>query len=226
MISHAYIIESIDTNSAKSLAVDIQGSSLDNNPDIYYVKGTKQSGIGVDDIREQIIKIVNIKPFTYRYKVFIIEKAETLLVAAQNSLLKIIEEPVPYAVFLFQAEHINNFLPTFLSRCIIKRDKLEKPHDRLAHEIYESLKTADKLGAVLLYERIKDLSKQESYDFLDTLCILYGDKIREKILAGQKVHSVSEIDIITHTKKTIAGNGNSQLAMELMLLKICCILKN
>ena len=220
MMSHAYIIESTDINIVKSLAVDIQGGTLDNNPDIYYVKGTKQNGIGIDDIREQVIKTVNIKPFTYRYKVFIIEKAETLLIPAQNSLLKTIEDPAPHAIFLFQAEHINNFLPTFLSRCIIKRDKVEKPNDKLAHEIYESLKTADKLEAILLCEKIKHLNKQELYEFLDTLCILYGNKIRQSILAGQKVNKISEIDIITHTKKTIAGNGNFQLAMELMLLEI------
>ena len=220
MKSHACIIESTDINIAISLAIEIQNSSLQNNPDIYYVKGTKQSGIGVDDIREQIVNIANIKPFTYKYKVFIVEKAETLLVAAQNSLLKIIEEPPSHAVFLFQAEHINNFLPTFLSRCTIKREKVQKPSINLAYEIYNNIKTSDKLEVVLLYEKIKHLTRQETSDFLDTLLQIYGDKIRQSILAGENITKISEIDIIANTKKIITANGNIQLAMDIMFLKI------
>lgn len=90
-----------------------------NHPDTIFVKGTKQTGIGVDDVRRQIIMPAAQKPFKHRYKVFITE--ESLLPAAQNALLKTIEEPPPYGIFLFLAQSTHDFLPTVISRCAVMK---------------------------------------------------------------------------------------------------------
>ncbi|HCT65559.1 MAG TPA: DNA polymerase III subunit delta [Lachnospiraceae bacterium] len=90
----------------------------DNNPDIFYVKPTKTKALGADDIREQVLKQVDIKQYRYRYKIFIIENADKMTVAAQNVFLKTLEEPPGYAVFLLLAENSELFLPTVLSRCV------------------------------------------------------------------------------------------------------------
>lgn len=51
------------------------------------------SSIGVDDVREKINSEMAIKPFSSPYKIFIVPEAERMTEAAQNALLKTIEEP-------------------------------------------------------------------------------------------------------------------------------------
>lgn len=88
-----------------------------NHPDVIYVRGEKKSLL-VDDIREQILETVDLKPYHYEKKIYIIEKADTMNVQAQNALLKTLEEPPAYAVFLLLAERAEAFLPTILSRVV------------------------------------------------------------------------------------------------------------
>ena len=78
-----------------------------NNPDIIWINHEKSGSIGVDDIRAQLIGDMQIKPYSSRYKIYIVDEAEKLTVQAQNALLKTIEEP---------PEDI--FLQTILSRCV------------------------------------------------------------------------------------------------------------
>jgi DNA polymerase-3 subunit delta' len=56
-------------------------------------------------------------PSLGRKRVFIIERADTLNQAAANSILKVLEEPPPYAVFLLLTPSVERLLPTILSRC-------------------------------------------------------------------------------------------------------------
>jgi len=91
-----------------------------NHPDVFFVTSTRKS-IGVDDIREQVIKPMETRPYRYRYKVFIIRNADTMTAAAQNALLKTIEEPAAYGLFLLLSENYNAFFPTIISRCVVFR---------------------------------------------------------------------------------------------------------
>ncbi len=90
-----------------------------NNPDIIYVTREKdKSNIGVNVIREQINNNIIIKPYSSRYKVYIVDEAEKMNIQAQNALLKTIEEPPEYAVILLLTTNHNAFLQTILSRCV------------------------------------------------------------------------------------------------------------
>jgi len=141
-ISHAYIFDGQagqgKTMLAKALAktaecerhgADACGECIscrtfesNNHPDVFTVTSTKKS-IGVDDIRDQVIKPMETPPYRYRYKVFIIGNADTMTPAAQNALLKTIEDPPAYGLFLLLSENYNAFLPTVLSRCVVFRLK-------------------------------------------------------------------------------------------------------
>lgn len=138
-LSHAYIIDGAMGSGKKLLAGTIAKTlqclkegitpccecisckSFDsfNHPDVIYVKPTKTKSIGIDDIRTQISSILELKPYKYKYKIFIIEDADTMTVQAQNAILKTIEEPPSYAVFLLLSTHFNSFLQTILSRCVV-----------------------------------------------------------------------------------------------------------
>ena len=89
-----------------------------NHPDIIYVKHEKPNTISIDEIREQLINDVMIKPYSSPYKIYIIDEAQKLTLQAQNALLKTIEEPPAYAVVMLLADNPDALLPTISSRCV------------------------------------------------------------------------------------------------------------
>ena len=89
-----------------------------NHPDIIYISHEKPNSIGIEDIREQLISDVSIKPYTGPYKIYIVDEAEKMTVQAQNALLKTIEEPPAYAVILLLVNNGSTLLPTIASRCV------------------------------------------------------------------------------------------------------------
>lgn len=91
-----------------------------NNPDIFYITAQKnKNSISVEDIRQQLIKNMEIKQYRYPFKIFIVDKADTMTIAAQNALLKTLEEPPHYGIIFLLANNIDKFLPTILSRCVV-----------------------------------------------------------------------------------------------------------
>ena len=90
-----------------------------NHPDVIYFQALeKPPKYTIEDVRKQIVETVDLKPFQYEKKIYIIEKADTLNVQAQNALLKTLEEPPAHVMFLLLAERAEAFLPTILSRVV------------------------------------------------------------------------------------------------------------
>lgn len=74
------------------------------------------SNTGVDDIRSLREK-VNYAPNQARYKVYIIDEVHMLSNSASNALLKTLEEPPPYVVFILATTEAHKVPATILSRC-------------------------------------------------------------------------------------------------------------
>ena len=89
-----------------------------NHPDILYVTHEKPNVITVSEIREQLVRTVEILPYESRYKIYIVPEADKMNEQAQNALLKTIEEPPGYAVILLLASNPELILPTIHSRCV------------------------------------------------------------------------------------------------------------
>lgn len=87
-----------------------------NNPDYFEVVSSKAS-IGVDDIREQVVEKMDIKPYRSKYKIFMIPEADRMTIQAQNALLKTIEEPPRYGIVILLAENPGKIISTVHSRC-------------------------------------------------------------------------------------------------------------
>jgi len=137
-ISHAYIIhgekssgkEFIARVFAMALQCEKEGtepcnecrsckqSVSKNQPDIIYVTHEKPNTISVEDIREQVNNDVAIKPYSSKYKIYIINEAEKMTVQAQNAILKTLEEPPAYVIILLLVSNLQTLLPTILSRCV------------------------------------------------------------------------------------------------------------
>ncbi len=150
-VSHAYIING-EKSSGKEFIARVFAMALqcerggvepcnvchsckqalsDNQPDIIRVTHEKPNTISVDDIRAQVNNDVAIRPYSSRYKVYIINEAEKMTPQAQNAILKTLEEPPEYAVILLLVSNVNSLLPTILSRCVVLnmkpvRDELVK----------------------------------------------------------------------------------------------------
>lgn len=113
-----------------------------NHPDIITVTHEKPGIISIDEIREQVIHNVDIKPYYGPYKVYLIPDAEMMTVQAQNALLKTIEEPPAYAVILLLTVNIDSLLQTIRSRCV--RLDLKVVEDRLVKQyLMEHLQVPD-----------------------------------------------------------------------------------
>ena len=93
-----------------------------NHPDVIYFQPLKNGKTyTIEDGREQLLETVDLKPFQYEKKIYIIEKADTLNIQSQNALLKTLEEPPAHVVFLLLAERAETFLPTILSRVVVMK---------------------------------------------------------------------------------------------------------
>ncbi len=86
-----------------------------NNPDFHIIDVDKDS-IKIDQIRIMNEKIFE-KPISSKRKVYVINNSEKMTIAAQNSLLKTLEEPPEYATVILICNQENLLLPTVKSRC-------------------------------------------------------------------------------------------------------------
>ena len=186
-----------------------------NHPDTFFVTSSKKS-IGAADIREQILLPMSVKPYSHKYKVFIMERAQELTPAAQNVLLKTIEEPADYGVFLFVARNTRSFLPTVLSRADIVKIHGKASGDysetarKLAGELHENLGKADLYDAFLLYGSFDKVERKDVTGVLDLLYLKYGES-----------GAYTECSEIVKTKQALSHNANQQLAIELLFSKLC-----
>lgn len=150
-ISHAYILDGEPLSGKKTLAEafamallceggeDACGTCAScrkvrghNHPDLLYVQHEKPDTITVGEIRRQLTGSAAIKPYSSRYKIYIVDEAHKMNVQAQNALLKTLEEPPSYVVILLLTANAQSLLPTVRSRCVTLRlraipdDKIQK----------------------------------------------------------------------------------------------------
>lgn len=136
-VSHAYMFHgetgmgkrTIGKAFAKTLLCDEGGLSpcnhcvscmqfdTDNHPDLIWLTHEKAS-IGVDDIRLQVNNDIAIRPYKGPYKIYIIPDGDKMTEAAQNALLKTIEEPPSYGIIILLVSNLNSIIQTILSRCV------------------------------------------------------------------------------------------------------------
>ena len=139
-VNHAYLLQG-QSGSGKRLLADAFAQALQceqkdspdacgscrscrqasggNHPDIIYVRHEKPGTISVDEIRHQVVADIQIKPYQGPYKIYIMEDAERMNPAAQNALLKTLEEPPAYAVIILLAVNASLLLETIRSRCVL-----------------------------------------------------------------------------------------------------------
>ncbi len=121
-VSHAYLFLGTEGIGKKSLAIEFAKGLLNTNNleacvDYKYIeKLLDKKEIIVEQVRNKIVNDVYIAPATGNYKVYIINDAHLLNIAAQNALLKTLEEPPKYVVIILITNNEKALLTTVLSR--------------------------------------------------------------------------------------------------------------
>jgi len=87
------------------------------HPDVVIVEPGDSGAIKIDQVRD-IVDRASFRPFEGRRRVVIVDEADALVAAAQNALLKTLEEPPSQSVFILVSARPDALLPTVRSRCI------------------------------------------------------------------------------------------------------------
>jgi DNA polymerase-3 subunit gamma/tau len=91
--------------------------SINENSALDVIEIDAASNRGVENVQSNIINYVRIRPSSSKYKVFIIDEVHMLTSYAFNALLKTLEEPPEYAIFILATTEAQKILPTIISRC-------------------------------------------------------------------------------------------------------------
>ena len=137
------------------------------------------SNNGVDNIRE-IKEQVQYSPATGKYKVYIIDEVHMLSIGAFNALLKTLEEPPEYVIFILATTEVHKIPITILSRCQhydFKRISIETITARMQELMdTEQIEVEDK--ALRYIAKAADGSMRDALSLLDQCIAFYlGQKL-------------------------------------------------
>jgi DNA polymerase-3 subunit gamma/tau len=141
------------------------GSSLD------VVELDGASNRGIDDVRE-LRELLRFSPVRDRYRVIIIDEVHMLTREAFNALLKSLEEPPPYILFIFATTEIHKVPATILSRC----QQLEFRPVPVAPIAHRLLMIAEKDGFGLTTEAASTVARAAQGSVRDALSLI--DQLR------------------------------------------------
>ncbi len=131
------------------------------------------SNNGVDNIRE-IVDEVSYSPAEGKYKVYIIDEVHMLSIGAFNALLKTLEEPPSYVIFILATTEVHKLPITILSRCQrydFKRITIDIITDRMKELILaEEVEVEER--ALRYIAKLADGSMRDALSLLDQ-CIAF-----------------------------------------------------
>ena len=152
----------------------------DNHPDMMLIE---PDGASIKNAQvEAFQEFIYIRPFESAYKIVVFQKAHLMTDRAQNRILKVLEEPPEYAVFIFLTSQTDLMLDTVLSRCqVISEDEttefnLDEPMMEKVLELAKGIETAD-VGRVFEYGPYLKKEKEKISEFLMMLSILLRDAL-------------------------------------------------
>ena len=145
--------------------------------DVHELDGATHTGI--DHVREVIIEGLAMMPARDRYKVFLIDEFHQLSKSSFNALLKSIEEPPPYVVFMMATTELEKVPDTVLSRSQVFEFRsigASEIADQL-HRIAKVEKIDIDASALALLARSAEGSMRDAQTALDQVLAFGGEHI-------------------------------------------------
>ncbi len=147
-----------------------EGSAVD----VIEIDGASHTGVNdVRAIREQVLY----PPIEYSYKIYIIDEVHMLTQNAFNALLKTIEEPPEYIVFIFATTELQKVPATIRSRC--QQFQFQKIHNK---DIVLSIEDIAQEEGIAIDDAAKNLIATEAKGSLRDAYMLY-DQIKSSATA-------------------------------------------
>lgn len=216
---------------------------LEGESDINIIEIDAASNNRVDDIRE-IREKVKFTPVGAKYKVYIIDEVHMLTDSAFNALLKTLEEPPSYVIFILATTEAHKLPATILSRCIrfdfrlvsvqdlvkllqnvFDKENIEYDNDALRlianageGSVRDTLSIADCIVAYsegkITKESVQNVLGTTDYDIL----IKFFDILKDKDI-GRLLETVNEID--NSKNLSVFVKELSKQARNLLICKSC-----
>ena len=219
-LTAAYLCESPDPPCGQCRACRKAGAGV--HPDVYRAApAPDKREIAVDQIRS-LRADAYIRPNEGRRKVYIIDPADAMNPAAQNALLKVLEEGPSYAAFLLLAERPGLLLDTVRSRCELLALPPEAPRSdpelvEQAGSLARLLLTGDELSIAQALVEL-ELTKPKS-DRLAALLAEVENQI-SPLLAQYPRRGVKVLQALKTCQENAVFNPGAGLTLGLLITRI------
>lgn len=188
-----------------------------NHPDFYRYEGKSgANSIHIETVRE-LRADVYIRPNDGEYKVYLVPDAEDMTISAANALLKVLEEPPSYAVFLLTASHPDRVPLTVRSRCVrlevyplTYQETAEALRELLPEGEEQAIRQAAELSGGVLGQALAML-QDEAYAELAAL----AEEIMSGLLSGNEYRILS----------AFAGVGQDRGKLTSLLVRLSGLLR-
>jgi DNA polymerase III subunit gamma/tau len=174
-VSHAYLFAGSRGLGKTSIARIFAKALGTTGSDLYEIDAASNNT--VEDIRTLSENVYTL-PFESKYKVYLLDEAHMLSKSAWNALLKTLEEPPPYVIFILATTELEKVPDTVLSRC----------------QVFEFKKPT----RALLRAHVTDVAKKEGFTLetaaADLVALLGDGSYRDALSVLQKVLSAASGD--------------------------------
>ncbi|OQX50927.1 hypothetical protein B5M47_02585 [candidate division CPR3 bacterium 4484_211] len=209
------------------------------SPDLKIIAPSISGSIGIRQAQE-LIQWAYLKPYRQRSKCALVVRADQATTEAQNSLLKLLEEPPENTNLILIARRRTVLLPTIISRCqTVRWEKLSlEQQTNLLKTLHLPIPffPSDKLSKELPPDKaefLKILSEPKLVSAFRWIAAITSSKTRQEIIEllnqalvqlhhqkplGQNL--ILLLDKIEKTKQLILKNANEKLALENLVLEI------
>ena len=183
-----------------------------NNPNLSFFEneenhreaGSHSAGkVSIEMVREMILEAA-LGIYSGSTRVMALLHADNASVPAQNSLLKLVEEPPNNTQIILTASNPNGLLPTILSRCLLVKsspsgEKLESESPSLPNSYS---------AAIILAEQHKD--REQAIEFVENLI----QSLHQQNSQNPSQPTTQQLKILTQTLQHLHANVNVRLALE------------
>ncbi len=178
-----------------------------------------EKALGIEDVRN-IQKTIFLKPFRGKKKALIVKLFAGATIEAQNSMLKLLEEPPFNTLIFLVTNNVQIFLPTILSRT--KIIELKNEEFQTNESGLEEILNLNGVGDRLYLAQVVAKDKNEAIAWLESAILAVRERMlnslenkQESLRLRKLVH---KLELTHYDLKTT--NANPRLALENLFLNI------